>query len=174
MEHEVWDEEKIKGRAKKLAEKILQLFPIEAAETVVDFSDPRYREYKATNPDDATHKYVNYYELLGEKVNVDSYAAMLRSVAAKLYDLDSSVIARMARTNETFPGWTNPIFSYDVNAVKDGLEIKKGTGIYITSGFSAHTCILIIRELLKYHDLDIEEDFVYSARSYKKAEKQED
>ena len=99
---------------------------------------------------------------------------MLRSVAAKLYDLDSSVIERMARTNETFPGWTNPIFSYDVNAVKDGLEIKKGTGIYITSGFSAHTCILIIRELLKYHDLDIEEDFVYSARSYKKAEKQED
>lgn len=174
LEHEVWDEEKIKGRAKKLAEKILQLFPIEAAETVVDFSDPRYREYKATNPDDATHKYVNYYELLGEKVNVDSYAAMLRSVAAKLYDLDSSVIERMARTNETFPGWTNPIFSYDVNAVKDGLEIKKGTGIYITSGFSAHTCILIIRELLKYHDLDIEEDFVYSARSYKKAEKQED
>ena len=174
LEQEIWDEEMIKGRAKKLADKILQLFPIEAAKTVVDFSDPRYREYKATNPDDATYKYVNYYELLGEKVTVDSFAVMVRSVAEKLYDMDSTVIENMAIREEPLPGWSTPIFSYDERAVKYAVELKKGTGIYINSGYSAHNCVWIIRELLKLHDLDIEEDFVYSARSYKKAEKQED
>lgn len=173
LEQEIWDEEMIKGRAKKLADKILQLFPIEAAKTVVDFSDPRYREYKATNPDDATYKYVNYYELLGEKVTVDSFAVMVRSVAEKLYDMDSTVIENMAIREEPLPGWSTPIFSYDERAVKYAVELKKGTGIYINSGYSAHNCVWIIRELLKLHDLDIEEDFVYSARSYKKADKQE-
>lgn len=120
-----WNEEKIQTRAARLADTILKLFPIKEAETVVDFSDPRYREYKVTNPDDATHKYVNYYELLGEKVTVDSYAAMVRSVAAKLYDLNSAIIERMAKTNEVFPGWMNPIFSYDEKAVKGAVELKK-------------------------------------------------
>lgn len=174
LNQDKWNEEKIQTRATRLADTILKLFPIEAAETVVDFSDPRYREYKATNPDDATYKYVNYYELLGEKVTVDSYAVMVRSVAAKLYDLNSEIIERMARINEVFPGWGNPIFSYDEKAVKGAIELKKGTGIYISTGYSAHNCVWIIRELLKLHDLDIEEDFVYSARSYKKERVQED
>jgi uncharacterized protein with ParB-like and HNH nuclease domain len=174
LDQDKWDEGTIQARATRLADTILKLFPINPPETVVDFSDPRYQEYKVTNPDDATYKYVNYYELLGEKVPVDSYAAMVRSVAAKLYDLDSTVIERMAKTNEAFSGWANPIFSYDENAIKGAVELKKGTGIYVSTGYSAHNCVWIIRELLKLHDLDIEEDFVYSARSYKKELAQED
>jgi uncharacterized protein with ParB-like and HNH nuclease domain len=168
LNQDKWDEETIQARATKLADMILKLFPINPPETVVDFSDPRYQEYKATNPDDATYKYVNYYELLGEKVPVDSYAAMVRSVAAKLYDLNSAVIEQMARKNKVFPSWTNPIFSYDENAIKGAAELKKGTGIYVGTGYSAHNCIWIIRELLKLHNLNVEEDFVYSAKSYKK------
>jgi hypothetical protein len=174
LNQDKWDENTIQTRAARLADTILKLFPINPPETVVDFSDPRYHEYKATNPDDATYKYVNYYELLGEKVTVDSYAAMVRSVAAKLYDMDSTVIERMAKTNEVFSGWANPIFSYDEGAVKGAVELKKGTGIYISTGYSAHNCVWIIRELLKLHDLDIEEDFVYSARSYKNDHAQEE
>lgn len=119
------------------------------------------------DPSNATYKYVNYYELLGERVAVDSFAAMIRSVAEKLYDLDSSIIKRMAKNNETFPNWLNPAFSYDKEIVKSDVEFKKGTGIYISSGFSAFDCICFVRALLKMYDLDIEEDFVYSARSYK-------
>lgn len=173
LDQDTWDEEKIKTRATRLSDTILKLFPIESPETKIDFSDPRYQEYKATDPRNATYKYVNYYELLGERVNVDSFAGMVRSVAVKLYDLDSSIIERMAKNNEVFSGWLNPVFSYDETAVKGAYDFKKGTGIYISTGYSAYDCICFIRELLRKYDLDLEEDFVYSARSYKNTQSEE-
>ncbi len=162
-----WNESAIQLRAAHLSEMILKLFPIEKAKEKIDFSDPRYQEYKVTDSKTATFKQVNYYELLGEKVNVESFAAMVRSVAVKLYDMDNTVIERMARDNVALPGWSNPVFSYDRGAIKGGIELKKGTGIYISTGYSAYDCISFIRGLLKKHDLNIDEDFVYSARSTK-------
>lgn len=167
LNQDKWNEKNIQTRAARLADMILKLFPILPPETKVDFSDPRYKKYNVTNPNDATYKAVNYYELLGERVNVDSFAAMVRSVAVKLYDIDSSVIDRMAKNNEVFHGWINPVFSYDENGVRGAYDLKKGTGIYISTGYSAYDCICFIRELLKSYELDIEEDFVYSARSNK-------
>lgn len=170
LDKEEWNENTITERAKRLTKTILKLFPIKPAKTVIDFSDPRYQEYKATDPKNATYKYVNYYELLGERVTIDSFAAMVRSVALKLYDLDSSVIKKMAKNSESFNGWIVPAFSYDVDKIKGDYELKKGTGIYISTGYSAADCIWFIRDLLKRYDLDLEEDFVYSARSYQKDE----
>ncbi len=167
LNQDTWAEPQIQARAKELSETILKLFPIEKPETTVEFNDPRYKEYKVSDPRNATYKLVNYYELLGERVNVDSFAGMVRSVAVKLYELDSSIIERMAKNTEVFSGWVNPMFSYDENAVKNPFELKKGSGIYISTGYSAYDCICIIRELLKCYDLDLEEDFVYSARSQK-------
>ena len=168
-----WNEKEIKDRATRLIKIILKLFPIKAPVEVIDFSDPRYQLYNVTDPSNATYKYVNYYELLGERVSIDSFAAMVRSVAAKLYDLDSSIITRMAKNNEAFPGWVSPVFSYDKDIVKSDFEFKKGTGIYISSGYSASDCIWFIRALLKAYDLDIDEDFVYSARSSKDNDKED-
>ena len=172
LDKESWNEGAIKDRATRLIDIILKLFPIKAPSEVIDFSDPRYQTYNVTDPSNATYKYVNYYELLGERVNIDSFAAMVRSVAEKLYDLDNSIITRMAKNGETFPGWLSPVFSYDKDVVKSDFEFKKGTGIYISSGFSAYDCICFIRALLKMYDLDVEEDFVYSARSYKDGDKE--
>ncbi len=172
LELDAWTEDSIKFRAEALAKTIMNLFPIKTAETKVDFSDPRYTEYKVTDPRNATYKIVNYYELLGERVNIDSFAAMVRSVAVKLYDLDSSVIERLAKNNEVFSSWINPMFSYDDKAIKNPVDLKKGTGIYISTGYSAYDCVSFIRELLKLYDLDIEEDFVYSARSNNPASNQ--
>lgn len=160
-------------RAERLSDTILKLFPIEKPKNKIDFSDPRYHEYKATDSSNATYKTVNYYELLGERVNIDSFAKMVRSVANRLYELDSSIIERMAKNNEAFSGWQKPIFSYDEKAVRGASELKKGTGIYISTGYSASDCISIIRRLLKNYDLNLEEDFVYSARSNKNATNQE-
>ena len=173
LDQDIWNEKAIQTRATRLSENVLKLFPIEPATINVDFSDPRYREYKVTDPRSATYKLVNYYELLGERVNTDSFAGMVRSVAGKLFDIDSSVIERMAKGNEVFPGWLNPVFSYDKDAVKGAFELKKGTGIYISTGYSAYDCVCFVRELLKAHDLDVEEDFIYSARTSKSASDKE-
>lgn len=97
----------------------------------------------------------------------NSFAFMVRSVARKLYDMDSSIIENMAKNHEKFPTWLNPVFSYEEAGVKNPVELKKDAGIYISTGYSAYDCICFIRALLRKYDLDLVEDFVYSARSTK-------
>ena len=164
LDCDIWNEEKIKTRAARLSDTVLKLFAIKPAETFVDFSDPRYAKYTAADPSNATYKIVNYYELLGEHINVDSFAVMTRSVASKLYDYEPSVIESIAKANEIWGGWEYPVFSYDIGAVKNPYEFRKGSGIYMSVGYSARDCVAIIRYLLTKYDLDIGEDFVYSAR----------
>ena len=163
----VWNADTIEARAQRLSGMIMKLFPIEKPVQKIEFRDPRYTLYTVVDPHNATYKYVNYYELLGERVNVDSFAFMVRSVARKLYDRDSSVIEAMARNHEKFPTWSNPVFSYEKTGVKNPIELKKDAGIYISTGYSAYDCICFIRALLRKYDLDIAEDFVYSARPTK-------
>lgn len=159
-----WNAQTIEARSERLSKTVLKLFPIEFPTTKIDFSDPRYQLYTVADPHNATYKWVNYYELLGERVNVDSFALMVRSVAGKLYDLNSSIIDRMARSLEVFPAWQNPVFAYDRDAIRNAVKLKNDSDIYISTGYSAYDCICFIKALLKKYDLDLEEDFVYSAR----------
>lgn len=159
-----WNAQTIEARSERLSKKVLKLFPIELPTTKIDFSDPRYQLYTVADPHNATYKWVNYYELLGERVNVDSFALMVRSVAGKLYNLNSSIINRMARSLEVFPAWQNPVFAYDKDAIRNAVKLKNDSDIYISTGYSAYDCICFIKALLKKYDLDLEEDFVYSAR----------
>ena len=156
-----WNAQTIEARSERLSKKVLKLFPIELPTTKID---PRYQLYTVADPHNATYKWVNYYELLGERVNVDSFALMVRSVAGKLYNLNSSIIDRMARSLEVFPAWQNPVFAYDKDAIRNAVKLKNDSDIYISTGYSAYDCICFIKALLKKYDLDLEEDFVYSAR----------
>ena len=159
-----WNAQTIEARSERLSKTVLKLFPIELPTTKIDFSDPRYQLYTVADPHNATYKWVNYYELLGERVNVDSFALMVRSVAGKLYNLNSSIIDRMARSLEVFPAWQNPVFANDKDAIRNAVKLKNDSDIYISTGYSAYDCICFIKALLKKYDLDLEEDFVYSAR----------
>ena len=164
VDQEIWNEKAIQRRADNLCSIILKLFAIEKAVFEIDFSDPRYRRYTAASPSDATYKTVNYYELLGERVNVDSFAGMVKSLTRKLYELDNTVLEGMAQRNDCVEGWMYPVCSYDIDKAKNGQELKTGTSIYLSTGFSAHDCVCIIRYLLGKYDLDISEDFFYNAR----------
>lgn len=161
-----WNADKIQTRAKRLQKDICKLFPIIPPTTQIVFKDPRYKEYTAEEPKNATNKVVSYYELLGERVNVDSYAEMLRSVANKMYEYDSSVIERMARTDEKYPDWMNPAFSYNEQLVKHDAVKLLGTEIYLNVVYPAADIVTFIRELLKKYDLDITEEFIYGAREH--------
>lgn len=160
-----WDEKTIQDRADVLSKIILKLFPIEYPLNLIEFKDSNSKEYTLSNPDDAAFKQLDYYELQSERVNIDNFAGMVRSVASRLYDNDNSIIEKMAKNNELlFANAMYPIFSYDKNVVKKGKEVKKGSGVYMSTGFSAPDCIVIIRELLKRYSLEPEEDFIYSAK----------
>ena len=159
-----WNAQAIEARAELLSGLILKLFPIAQPEAKIDFSDPRYQRLTALDPDNATYRTVNYYELLGERVNVTNFAAMVRSVAEKLYMLDSRIISRMAKDLETLPFWSSPVFAYDETALRSPVKLNNTSNIYISTGYSARDCISFIAGMLKKYDLNLEEDFFYSAR----------
>ncbi|WP_337573167.1 DUF262 domain-containing protein [Phascolarctobacterium succinatutens] len=158
-----WNSVNMEKRAKRLAEIILKLFPIEQPKIKIEFTDPRYKLYTLANPDDATYKTVNYFEFLGERVNVSSFAEMVRSIAQILYDMDNSIIDDMAKKHEPLPEWTTPAFSYEEDGVRNPFKLRN-CNIYISTGYSASACIFFIRGLMKKYEFDISEDFVYSAK----------
>ena len=158
-----WNSVNMEKRAKCLAEIILKLFPIEQPKTKIEFTDPHYKLYTLANPDDATYKTVNYFEFLGERVNVSSFAEMVRSIAQILYDMDNSIIDDMAKKHEPLPEWTTPAFSYEEDGVRNPFKLRN-CNIYISTGYSASACIFFIRGLMKKYEFDISEDFVYSAK----------
>lgn len=163
---EKWNEECIVARAERLADTILQLFPVEQPSEKISFADPRYQEYTCANPDDATYKAPNYYVLQGERVNINNFAEMLRSVVSRLFEQNKEIIKEMARNNECPVSWSqNIMFSYDVEKISGDYRIE-GTDIYESTGFSAYHIICIIRALLEKYDIE-ESDFIYSAKSYK-------
>ena len=159
-----WNAETIETRATELASVILQQFPDEVPETVIPFADPHYQLYTCDDPKTATFKVPNYYELSGERVNVTTYAEMLRSLIERLYALDSSIIENMAKSNEILENGPQFImFSYDKTMLRKKSFRLEGTDIYENAGFSAETIMLIIRALLDKYGID-REDFTYSAR----------
>lgn len=159
-----WNAATIEARADVLSKKVAELYAVESPQVVVDFSDPRYKEYSCTNPDDATYKTPNYYILQGERVSVNNYAEMLRSVVSRLYAIDSTIIENMARNDEQPVSWSqNVMFSYDSTKTTGDYQIK-GTSIYESVGFSAYHIMCIIHALLIKYDIETTE-FVYSARS---------
>lgn len=169
-----WNAEAIEQRADRLTSIIMNLYPIEQPEQKISFADPRYKEYTCENPDDATYKTPNYYVLQGERVNVSNFAEMLRSVINRLYEQDSSIIEEMARNNECPISWSSIVlFSYDKAVVSSEISYMiDGSDIHVSNGFSAKYIVTFIRALLEKYEID-QNDFIYSARSSKSAEKEE-
>lgn len=160
---DVWTEEKILIRAKKLSAIIRKLFAIEEPDVHVSFADPRYQEYSCDDIEAATNKIPNYFVFQGEQINCSTFADMLKLFIRKLYDIDKSIIERMASTNEKLSSNAKfAMFSYDESKVKNQYLIKD-TDIYENTGFSAYDVIWIIRELMDKYDIEHDE-FVYSAR----------
>lgn len=168
---EVWDEEHIKSRADRLVKEILALFPIEEPKNLILFKDIRFNEYTCENPENAHFKYPNYYVFCGERVIVNNYSDMLKSVVTKFYNLNPSIIKQMARNNTTMGSWSKVVlFSYDKEKIKYDYMIP-GTNIYQNTGFNSWYSIQFIKALIEQFDLEYD-DFVYSARSTNKEDNQ--
>ena len=166
---ETWDAEKIEKRAERLSKIITKLFAIEEVQHDISFADPRYKEYTCDIPDDATYKTPNYYVLQGERVNVTNFAEMLRTIIARLYEMNPGIIENMAKENVRLLSWSqNIMFSYDADMISGDYKLAD-TDIYESTGFSAAHIMSIIHALLEIYDIDVT-DFVYSARTYKQTE----
>lgn len=164
---ETWNEKSIINRAQRLSDLIVNYYQIELPQEIVSFKDPRYQEYSCDNPDDATWKTPNYYVLQGERVIVNNFAEMLRSVIERLYDQNNSIIDDLALHDAQVLSWSqNVMFSYSASKTTGDYRIKE-TNIFESVGFSATHIMYIIQALLDLYEID-HTDFVYSARSNKK------
>ncbi len=169
LDKDSWNIDCIKSRAKRLSDKVLEIFSYPESSIEISFKDPRYKEYGCENADEATNKSVEYFMLQGEKIYVTSFADMLRIIVKKLYDEDPSVIEEMARANSQIVGWSkNVMFSYEPGVTSGDQKID-GTDIYMSEGFSASHIICIIRSLLENYGIELAE-FSYSARNVKARE----
>lgn len=163
-----WNKENIEKRAERLSSEVLKIFGIEPPEQLISFADPRYQEYTCEEPNDATNKTPNYYVLQGERVNVNNYTVMLKSVIDRLYEIDKSIIEKMAMNDEKPVKWSKRIlFSYDKNNINGDYRIGD-TAIYEDTGFSSYQIMCIIKALLEKYEIDTEE-FVYSAKDNKQS-----
>ena len=163
INQEVWDKEAIEARAEILAKRISEMYSVDAPETVISFADKRYKEYTLDNPENATNKTPNYYILQGEKVNVNDFAEMTVSVIKMLYDMDSTVIERIAKNNETILEGSSIVFlTYDKALLKYCNQLGD-TGIYYNNNFSAARRMYFLKALLNEYDIDGNE-FIYSAK----------
>lgn len=168
LDKDSWNIDYIKSRAKRLSDKVLEIFSYPESSIEISFKDPRYKEYGCENADEATNKSVEYFMLQGEKIYVTSFADMLRIIVKKLYDEDPSVIEEMARANSQIVGWSkNVMFSYEPGVTSGDQKIDD-TNIYVSEGFSASHIICIIRSLLENYGIELAE-FSYSARNVKAA-----
>ena len=164
---ESWNEDTITNRAERLANAILELHKIEIPDVLVSFEDPRYKEYSCESPEEATYKVPNYFVLQGERVLCDTFSDMLRFVIDRLYLYDKSIIENMCNNKEKiFTYSAGAFFSYNSKELKNPDQVAN-SGIYHPTGYSASTCIWMIKALLDKYEIDYTE-FSYSARSNKK------
>lgn len=166
-----WNKDTIEARAEKLSGTILNLFRYDRPEKVITFTDPRYKEYSCDNPADATYKTPNYFVFMGERIKASNFAELLRIFIDKLYELDSSIIESMARSDEKLLEWSSVImFSYDYTKTWGSNAKVADSEIYRSVGFPASTIMAIISALLDRYGIDHSE-FTYSAKDGNKPEK---
>ena len=165
INQDVWNESAIEERAKNLSAKIVSIFNIEHPENEISFADESYTEYSCDDPDNAKYKVPNYYILQGERVGVKDFSEMLGSVIKNLYELDRSIIERIAKTNEKIIEWSQRIWlTYDKDLLTYSASLDD-TGIYYNTNLSAPDKMYFIRALLDEYGID-RSDFVYSAKVY--------
>jgi len=159
----VWNASTIEKRAERLSGILLKIFSSDTPHEMVSFADSRYQEYSCEEPENAARKTPNYYVLEGERVSVKNFADIWRSVVAKLYERDNSIIDEMARNNFIpFKGSRFPLFSIDSTMIKHR-ETLGTAEIFFNMILSPRRIIMLIKILLEKYGIDLS-DFSYSAR----------
>lgn len=158
-----WDENAILNHANRLANIAVDLYKIEEPNIFVTFKDEDFEEYTLEDPSNAKFKVPNYFVLCGERVLVSNFADMLFGVIEVLYDLDPTILQRIAKNEEKIVTWSSYAWVKYSLENADGFTEYKDTGIFYNTNLSAEGKIYFIKALLEAYGID-EEDFIYSAK----------
>lgn len=165
LNQEIWNEEAILSRAKRLGELLADIFKIDTPNNVITFKDNSYSDYTLDIVEEATGLKPISYTIEGENVElgIDGFKAMLDSVLSKLYHKDSSILERIARNNERFVSWSKRIYiSYDKSLFRYCEQIED-SGIYYDINLNSVYKLSIIKSLLNEYNIDLDE-FTFTAK----------
>lgn len=159
---DIWTEQQIVDRGIRLAKLVCNIFDFEEPTKFIEYVDNNYKIY-ALN-DNPSWKRPNYFVLLGEQHEVDSFIDMLIDVVGILYDRNPEILTRIAKNEEHIIPWSKQIiFSYNQDIGGPVFRHEK-SGINMRVRYNAQMIIYILGAILDEYGIDLE-DFAYSARS---------
>ncbi len=153
----IWNEQAILSRAKKLASITLDIFKIEKTETIkIKSLNENNKLYSLNDLESISGTTPTNYTFYGENITVNSYAYMLESLINILYDLDATILEKLAK--EKFKATTSNRIYITTNQedLRRNKEIDN-SGIYFETNLSATSILQFIKILIEKHDLDPDE-----------------
>lgn len=153
----VWNESAILNRAKALAGKTMEIFNIEKGELVEKAAISTAAQVFTFEDQDAVAgtepKSFTFY---GENISVKSYAKMLDSMIALLYDLDSTIMENLAKNKYKATSGDRVYVTTDKKDLKRMGEIDNA-GIFYEKNLSAKDILKFIKALIEQYEMDTEE-----------------
>lgn len=163
LSEEHWNECAIIHRAEILADKALTLFAIEdiPLEDIPDNISDSDR-YTLHDKHSATGTIPSGYTFCGESVVVKSYVGMLTSIVNTLFDLDSSVMERLAKNKYKLNYCERTYITTDPSDLRVAKEIGN-SGIFYETNLNAVMILTFIEALIEQYTLD-PDDFVFQCK----------
>ena len=158
MDQEKWDEDTIKERARLLSDRIQSIFKIDLPIEKIKFNNDENTKITLLSDYDATGTKPTSFIFLGESENVTFYREMLLSIMTKLYEMDSSIMIKMAEQNYKIPNATKTYITLDKTLLRSPMEISD-SNIYIEGNLSANTILSMIKNVFDKYSID-DNDFV--------------
>ena len=163
MESEHWNGQAILNRAKILANKALELFAVESVEVLQTTNNSAdYDRYTLLDRNTVAGTTPVVYTFCGETVAVKSYAAILTSMVNTLYDLDASLMEKIAKEKYKPTSGDRVYVTTNSKDLRKPKEIST-TGIFYEMNLSASSILMFIESLIEQYEMD-PDDFEFQCK----------
>ena len=140
-----WNEESIVRRADELSDILISAFDyVDIHSDAIDISEPTYNvddaiDWSGTNPVGFT--------FIGEYTKVSDWANLLTKFISLVYDLESGIVAELAKKDYVIPNASNPYITNDSRKLRRARQIND-SGIYYEVNLSACNIVSFIKAIL--------------------------
>jgi len=157
INQDIWSEIQIKSRARRLSEKVLEIYPVPEFSSEglrfenVEELDLTSEADEITGSELYSFKFIN----MDYEIKVDTYRGMLVNVIEILDTIDSKKMDNIAVN--IFNPWEEGSKDKLVNESKfdkSSYHTKIRDNLYLVGGFSAVNCIKSIKRLMNYYNVD--------------------
>ena len=153
-----WNETSILNRANILSDMLITEF--EYIDMHSDDNDTNDLNFGVNSGMDFSDTKPDGFSFVGEYTKVASWAELLTKFINVAYDLDTDVLADLAKNNYSIPNATRVYITNDDRQLRKAKQIDN-SGVYYEANLSANNIVSFIKDVLSKMNLD-SEDFSFS------------